>query len=135
MHVAGKTCVLCRQHINGNRDGAFCDRCDSPVHISCVEAGPPPETKDPCKRCGASRRARRAQERKAEQAEAAENRAAGRPEVFGGLVLVAAGLTGACGLMAMMGGNLMMFPTILIAIGIGLIARGSQKMKGSDPGE
>ena len=51
-HLAGAPCGVCQKPLLGLRDGAFCPKCECPVHIECVreEGTRPPQGH--CSRCG-----------------------------------------------------------------------------------
>lgn len=55
-HLAGAPCGVCRQPLLGIRDGAFCPRCECPVHLECAKKEKPTELPGRCQRCGSINR-------------------------------------------------------------------------------
>ncbi len=55
-HLAGAACGLCRKELMGFRDGAFCPKCESPVHIDCARSATAETPETVCPRCGTQKK-------------------------------------------------------------------------------
>ncbi len=54
-HLAGAPCGVCQQPLIGIRDGAFCPRCEGPVHAACAKQSAEEYPAGICRRCGSSK--------------------------------------------------------------------------------